>query len=546
MRGESIVRGYDAAPLVASKDEDRGTEPNFTRRLKMRKFSGVIAALAMAGLLAGWASGSSAAPGRSHAAAPSGTLTMAVATDPGNLDPQLTLLGAARTVNSFAYDPLLSVVGPGKLASGLAKSWKVLSAKKVQLTLRRGVTCADGTRMTASVVKRNIDFIANPNNKSPYFGIAVPATATTQANDRAGTVTVTTTIPNPFMLQGLGLVQIVCSRGLANRGLLARGTVGSGPYRLVEAVSGDHYTFAVRKNYFWGPNGATTATQNLPARVVLRVIPNETTAANLLLTGGINVATVAGADRARLDGRFFRRLAIGFPLEFFLNQKAGRPLATARVRRAVVQAMNLNQIGGVATSGRGLPMTQLTRQDVTPCAGNTVKGSVPAFNPSAARSVLSGASPSLRVIYPTDAGVSLAPAMELAQQQLSAAGVKVTLAGMTTVALQGALFGTGDWDIAVLGIGVTSPAQLKPFFSGPAPVTNFSSIDNSTYRTAIARATRRVGAAGCKYWLAAERALFRAANLAPSRAVTVALYGRKATFSVDAGGVVPTSMRLTK
>ena len=353
--------------------------------------------------------------------------------------------------------------------------------------------------MTASVVKRNIDFIADPNNKSPYFGIAVPATATVQANDRAGTVTVTTKIPNPFMLQGLGLVQIVCSRGLAEPQPAGPRTVGSGPYRLVEAVSGDHYTFAVRKNYFWGPNGAHDGHAELAGPGRPRVIPNETTAANLLLTGGINIATVAGADRARLDGRqFFRRLAIGFPLEFFLNQKAGRPLATARVRRAVVQAMNLNQIGGVATSGRGLPMTQLTRQDVTPCAGNTVKGSVPPYNPSAARSVLSGASPSLRVIYPTDAGVSLAPAMELAQQQLSAAGVKVTLAGMTTVALQGALFGTGDWDIAVLGIGVTSPAQLKPFFSGPAPVTNFSSIDNSTYRTAVARATRRVGAAGCR------------------------------------------------
>ena len=513
----------------------------------MRKFSGVIAALAVAGLLAGWASGGSAAPGLSLAPAPSGTLTMAVATDPGNLDPQLTLLGAARTVNSFAYDTLLSVVGPGKLATGLAQSWKVISAKRVQLTLRRGVTCADGTRMTASVVKRNLEFVADPANKSPYFGVAVPPTTTVEANDRAGTVTVVTKIPNPFMLQGLGLVQIVCSRGLANRSLLDRGTVGSGPYRLVEAVTGDHYTFAVRKGYSWGPGGATTAPPRLPARVVLRVIPNETTAANLMLTGGVNVATIAGADRTRLESRdLFRRVAIGFPLEFFLNQKAGRPLADARVRRAVVQAMNLNQIGGVATSGRGLPMTQLTRQDVTPCAGNTVAGSVPRYNPNAARSVLSGASPSIKVIFPTDAGVPLAPAMELAQQQLSAAGVRVTLTGMTTVALQGALFGTGDWDIAVLGLGVTSPAQLKPFFSGPAPVTNFSSIDNAEYRTAVARATRRVGAAGCKFWLEAERALFRASNLAPSRAVTVGLYGNKATFSVDAGGVVPTSLRLTK
>ncbi len=335
----------------------------------MRKFPGVIVvATAMAVVLAAWTSGGRAQSAGSAAPAASGALTMAVTTDPGNLDPQLTLLGAARTVDSFAYDSLLTVVGPGKIATGLAKSWKVISAKRVQLTLRRGVTCADGTKMTASVVKRNLDFVANPANQSPYFGVAIPPTTTATANDRTATVTVTTAIPSPFLLQGLGLIQIVCARGLANRSLLDRGTVGSGPYTLVEAVSGDHYTFQVRKGYTWGPDGATTAAPRLPARVVLKVIPNETTAANLLLTGGVNVATITGADRSRLNSKsLFRRVAIGFPLEFFFNQKAGRSLSDARVRRAVVQAMNLNQIGGVATSGRGLPMTQLTRQDLTPC-----------------------------------------------------------------------------------------------------------------------------------------------------------------------------------
>ena len=514
----------------------------------MRKFSGVmIAASATAVVLTGLASGSGAAPGLSQRAAPSGTLTMAIETDPGSLDPQLTLLGAARTVNSFVYDPLLTVVGPGKVASGLASSWKVRSAKQVQLTLRRGVTCSDGTRMTASVVKRNIEFVGNPANGSPWYGVAVPPTSTVEANDRAGTVTITSKIPSPFMLQGLGLLQIVCARGLADRSVLARGGAGSGPYILVESVTGDHYTFAVRKGYTWGPNGATTTAARLPARVVLKVVPNETTSANLLLTGGLNVATISGDERARLNSRdLFTRVTIGFPLEFFLNQKAGRPLANARVRRAVVQALNLNQIGGVATSGRGLPMTQLTRQDVSPCAGNSVAGSVPRYNPQAARSVLAGSSPSLKVIFPTDAGVSLTPAMELAQQQLSQAGAKITLQGTTTVALQGALFATGDWDIAVLGLGVTSPEQLKPFFSGPAPVTNFSSIDNADYRRDVARATRRVGTAGCKLWLDAERALFRQSNIAPSRAATVAVYGRNATFSLNAAGVVPTSLRLTR
>ena len=91
----------------------------------MRKFSGVtVAATAMAVLLAGWASGGRAESGASLAPAPAGTLTMAIPTDPGNLDPHLTLLGAARTVGSFTYDNLVNVVRSGEARDRARDGWK--------------------------------------------------------------------------------------------------------------------------------------------------------------------------------------------------------------------------------------------------------------------------------------------------------------------------------------------------------------------------------------------------------------------------------------
>ena len=352
------------------------------------------------------------------------------------------------------------------------------------------------------------------------------------------------------MIHGLGLVQMVCAGGLENRNLLDRGALGSGPYRLVESVSGDHYTFQVRNGYRWGPNGATTAAQRLPARVILRVIPNETTAANLLLTRGLNVATIIGAERARLNGRgYFRRTTIAFPTELFFNQRQGRPAADARVRRAIVQAINLRQFGTVVASGRGVPVTQLTRQDVTPCPGNTVAGTVPAYNPGGARSVLNGRGTRLRIIFPTDAGIAtINSAMELMQQQLSAAGVSVTLAGMSTAALQGAIFGTR---MGVCGRDRDrrhQPGTLTPPLSGPTPPngTNFSAMDNLVYRTAVARANRRVGRVGCRFWLDGERALMREADVVPTSALTAVIYGNGASFALSAAGVIPTSLRLTR
>ena len=155
--------------------------------------------------------------------------------------------------------------------------------------------------MTATVVKQNLDFVGNPANKSPLLGLFMPIGATVTANNGTRTVTVTTNTPQPFMIQGLALVQLVCSKGLANRSILDHGTDGTGPYKLTGAVPGDHYTFSVRKGYTWGPGGATTAVSGLPAKVTVKVVTNETTAANLLLTGGLNVASIGGPDRTRLN-----------------------------------------------------------------------------------------------------------------------------------------------------------------------------------------------------------------------------------------------------
>src|SRR5262249_16904804 len=155
--------------------------------------------------------------------------------------------------------------------------------------------------------------------------------------------------------------------------------------------------------------------------VTLKVITNESTAANLLLSGGLNVAGVSGADRSRLDkqSKLFKIVSPAQPNELFFNENAGPPPPSLTLRKALVQALNLNQIGQVATSGRGLKMTQLSLQNFTPCAGNSVAGSVPAYSPAAAKSALGGVS--IKVLYPTDAGPAYAPAAELIQQHPSPA-----------------------------------------------------------------------------------------------------------------------------
>jgi peptide/nickel transport system substrate-binding protein len=124
----------------------------------------------------------------------------------------------------------------------------------------------------------------------------------------------------------------------------------------------------------------------------------------------------------------------------------------------------------------------------------------------------------------------------------------VTLEPQSTAALQGTIFGSGDWDVLIIAIGVGNPAQFTSFVSGPTPPhgTNFAGIDNRDYKLAVTRATRRVGAAGCKYWLDGERALFKAGDIAPMQVTTTASYGKKLKFTLGVEGPIPTSLRLTQ
>jgi peptide/nickel transport system substrate-binding protein len=522
----------------------------------MRKLLAALLAASAVGLLVvGLVAAATAAPSRSSAsasrtsvahAAANGTLSMALIGDPGKLDPQQTLLQLARQVAEFNYDTLVHQLPGGKIVSGLATKWKVLSLTKVRFTLRSGVTCVDGAKMTATVVKRNLDYVADAKNNSPLLGLYVPENSTTVANNQKRTVTVTFPSANPFPLQGLGSVHMICPKGLANRNSLLNGADGSGPYKLTKVSPGSRYTMQLRKGYKWGPGGSTSA--GMPATVVLRVVSNETTAANLLLTGGLNIATVAGPDRARLEkAKLFKKVIVAAPGEIWFNENKGHPAANAAVRKGLVQALQLGQIGKVFTSGRGVPIKQLTLQTFTPCSGNSVKGNVPAHNLTAARRALSS-HPSLKILYPTDAGAGFAPAMTLAQAQLSAAGASATLNGTTTPNLQATLFGSGNWDVALVPLGVSAPTQLIPFLSGATPPNgvNFAGINNGTYGGQVDAALKTTGATSCRHWLNAEKAIFKQADLAPTMSLTIPTFAKGAKFGLGADGVSPTTLRLTK
>ncbi|MFJ9855119.1 ABC transporter substrate-binding protein [Streptomyces sp. NPDC101150] len=521
----------------------------------MRRTRVVVACIAASTLLAsGCATTSAGTKGGD-------TFLFGIKTDPGLLDPAQAQTSTSYTAVSLAYDTLVSIDASGRVVPGLADTWKVRPSS-VTFALHEGATCADGTAVTPDTIAANVRYVTNPKNHSPAYGIILPPDMTTTPDDAAGTVTLSTPHPFPFILQSTRYLFIVCGAGLKDRRLLAKGTSGSGPFQLTSAKPNQSYTYTRRHNYTWGVAGAPAADR--PGKVVLQVLPNEGTMVNELLSHQLNGARLAGSDQARVTN--VRGLAATDQQdgthEFFFHEGPGHPGSDPAVRKALLAAVNLTDLGAVVTSGTGRPPTGLVTRP-RPCRGDTVTGHLPGYAPHTAAQQLDAAgwtrpSPgairvkdgrklTVRFIYPSSGGEAMAAAAEYLAHAWKQVGVDMRLRAVSDAAYFQVEDVEQDWDLNWSPLGVTLPSQLTGLISGPFTPdgNNFAHLRNKAYKRLTAKAATLPGAAGCPLWNKAETALFDNADMIPvvDKTQTVAAYG--ATFRISLGMFSPTTIRMT-
>ncbi|MDR2453244.1 MAG: ABC transporter substrate-binding protein [Bifidobacteriaceae bacterium] len=497
------------------------------------------------------------APDSDGAPAASQTFTMAVSADPGALDPSLGISSSLLWASRFAYDPLVNFDLAGQAHSGLASEWEQLEDKLV-FTIKDGVKCSDGSDFTAHTAAANINFVADPANGSPLLGAFLPVGASAAAEGQ--TLTVTLGQPAPFALSAISDLVMVCQAGLDDRSKLATSTIGTGPYELTEAVAGDHYTYKLRSGYTWGPDGQSTDGSAMPGTVVITVVDNETTLANMLLAKQVSAGLVTGADSERLISAGLFSLDANMVLgEQWMNHAEGHPTADPAVRQALVQAVDLADARAALTSGLGAAPTTFGTSDPVACPGDSISANLPAADPAAAAAALEaagwtagadgvrskdGARLAIVFVYDSGVGPGVAAAGELATAAWRQAGFEVDARQLPTDQMEEILFGTGAWDVAWEPINFSSPDQLVALVSGPAVADggmNFAGIHNSAYEAKTAEAAAQVGAAGCGLWLEAESELVKAADVVPFANSVIKIFGAGATF--ERGSVIfPTTI----
>ncbi|PZQ64235.1 MAG: hypothetical protein DI570_06145 [Phenylobacterium zucineum] len=491
-----------------------------------------------------------------------GDFTFALPGDPGGLDPHHSATYAPVMMLGFAYEGMVTRGPDLTPRPGLAESWTQTS-NSITYRLRQGLTCADGAPLTLQDVAANFAYIADPANGSSLLGAGVPVGAKVETDPTARTVTIRSAKPNSFLLDMTGGVPIVCRRGLEDRDRLRGQTEGTGPFRLTEARANDVYVFERRQGRTWGIEPTSAAT---PKRIVVRIVPNASTAANLLLAGEITAAGVTGFDRLRLERAGFKAVRSRSPaVQMWFNQATARATHEETVRRAMILAVDVGQLARVAGGGRWvLPPRRLAGAEPMACTADTATPATPKRDPRAAAALLDragwrpgpdgvrmkqGRRLTLQLVYDrelTDAAM-IAAAVELAVLQWREIGVEVEARSLAGPMIGEVLFGTSDYDISWVPVIVSLPNRLMMFTSGPKPPKglNFPNLDMPEADALAAKANTQAGAASCPSWDALEGLYLRSSAALPILDSDNPIYTRDASFRRSGLPIVADSVRLT-
>jgi peptide/nickel transport system substrate-binding protein len=488
-----------------------------------------------------------------------GTFVGALTSDPGSLVPMRATALATWAVLAYHYESLVFLEQDGSYSPWLASEWTSTGTQAV-FTIRDDITCADGEPFTAETAANNLNFHADPANATFYYGSVISEAVSAVAD--GNTLTVTSAVNNPFLVGNVGTIQMVCQSGLDDPDSLEAATGGTGLYVLSEVAPQTSYTFTKRDGYVWGPNGVTSETEGLPDTIQIRIIGDESTTANLMLSGEINAATIYGADRARLDAAGFAYTGKRNPIgEILFNERYDRVTSDPLVREALSVALNRDEVGEVVTDGTGVEALSLVNQPPMRCVGEGPLWTLPATSLEKAGQLLDEAGWTLaddglrykdgepltvKFIYDGSTATHAAAA-ELVQQTWNQLGVTTVLSGNDATMWSEQLWMTFDWDLGFVQITPGSPVVLATFFDGADPENgglNFMFVENPEYEALAAQA--RVAEsedAACALWREAEAELIERYDAFPVSDMLVRTYMTGYTFEMQ-NYIIPTSLRV--
>jgi len=331
--------------------------------------------------------------------------------------------GADNLVLSNVYDCLLRLEPDGSLTPALAERYELSEDGKVYtFYLRKGVLFHDGSEMTAQDVKFTFDY----GFEGPIGTALFPNFEKCDIVDDY-TVQVTLTAPFEAFLYG------VASRlgGISSKAYFdkvgddeyVKNPMGTGPYKFVEWVSGDHTLLTANEAYWRGEPSIKN--------ILIQVVADRNTQMLGLQNGDYDVVRNPSIDSClRLDGvegvTWDSALSTG-RITLYLNDWTGA-CKDANFRKAVQAAINKDDINAAVYAGRtenlNVDMCSNYNGFITPEDGVEV---VP-YNPEAAEAYLKESSYNgEEFVLSVNSGTALEAVAKILQAQLLEVGINCTI-----------------------------------------------------------------------------------------------------------------------
>ncbi|MFE7074159.1 ABC transporter substrate-binding protein [Streptomyces sp. NPDC057620] len=292
-----------------------------------------------------------------------GTLNIGLSADPGGVDAAVVnqvwrTVARALADSLVFYNPETKKVEPW-----LATSWTVSKdARTYAFELRDDVTFHDGTKLTAKVVKANLESLNRPGIHSSAKTIVQGISKITTPSEHK--ITVQFAEPNAAFLTSLSRAYVgIVSQKTAELPVEKRQKWldGSGPFYLEEYTPNQRIVLKKRKDYDWAPKYFEHQGSAYLDEVVYKIIPEDS----------VRNGAVIGDDELQfiywVNAKYVTQLkSAGLTISKTLNPATGLelPLNTSskflkdvRVRQALQIGVDREQFVKIASGGVDQPAT---------------------------------------------------------------------------------------------------------------------------------------------------------------------------------------------
>jgi peptide/nickel transport system substrate-binding protein len=307
--------------------------------------------------------------------------------------------------------------------------------------------------------------------------------------------------------------------------------VGSGPYTMTQAVHSDHINLTARKGWTWGPNGESTDAPGYPSALTIHVVTDESTAANELLTGQLDVASMTGPDVKRLlaTTSLQHKTFGGQYLSNLVFNPSNAALQDPQVRKAISQAIDTSAFmqadtGGFGVTSAGPFAPAATCYDpnvtslVTPPSVDTAKATLVADGYTISGSTASKNGKALSFTMVTTTQNFSSAGQELIADTLSKVGIHVTIKSVDSSSYNQLLV-AGNYDLAqqLLSGGGPAPGDYILYMTGPSFKAGGgnTSINDPAVNALVQAAFASTPATQCAAWAAVQEAVIKNNDVLP-------------------------------